>query len=306
MGETVFPDKRWTTVAITDSEDAMGPGSVDVGLLPKTPEMGIQDSSIPPQGDGVTGKAISLDQPSPELSIVPASRQPARITNMAVPKFDGTVCWQQHQQVFSAIAKSNDWDDKTAALQLFAHLEGEALNVALLMPEDKRATRDGPSEVLSEYYNSPGRPAIFKRKFDSVAREEDPAAFATQLAVRGFGDVGPRARTRMVCDRFKSGQRDCGLRCHLDSVPPDTPIRDIVDPCRMWESHSDKNRKSPPITDVGRKYGYSRESSFYTDGSPGMYPRRLNRVSRWHWSRMFLVKDHPCWRSGTESCWIRP
>ena len=28
-----------------------------------------------------------------------------------------------------------------AALQLFAHLEGEALNVALLMPEGERATR---------------------------------------------------------------------------------------------------------------------------------------------------------------------
>ena len=45
---------------ISDSEDAMGPGSVDVGLLPKTPEM--------------AGKAISLGHPSLELSIVPASR----------------------------------------------------------------------------------------------------------------------------------------------------------------------------------------------------------------------------------------
>ena len=70
-------------------------------LLPKTPEM--QDSLIPPQGVGVTGKAISLGWPSPELSIVPASRRPARFTNTAVPKFDGTVCWQQHQQVFNEV-----------------------------------------------------------------------------------------------------------------------------------------------------------------------------------------------------------
>ena len=97
-----------------------------------------------------------------------ALRRPTRFTNTAVPKFDGTVCWQQHQQVFNAIAKWDGWGDKTAALQLFAHLEGEALNVALLMPEDKRDSREGLSEVLSEYYNSPGRLAIFMRKFDSV------------------------------------------------------------------------------------------------------------------------------------------
>ena len=34
---------------------------------------------------------------------------------------------------------------------------------------------------------------------------EEPSAFATELeilAVRGFGDIGPQARTRMVRDRF--------------------------------------------------------------------------------------------------------
>ena len=30
-------------------------------------------------------------------------------TNTAVPKVDGTVCWQQHLQVYKAIAKSNGW-----------------------------------------------------------------------------------------------------------------------------------------------------------------------------------------------------
>ena len=56
-----------------------------------------------------------------------------RFTNTAVPNFEGDGCWQQHLQIFNAIAKSNGWADETAALQLFAHLEG--LNVALLMPE---------------------------------------------------------------------------------------------------------------------------------------------------------------------------
>ena len=71
----------------------------------------------------------------------------------------------------------------------------------------------------------------------------DPATFATELeilAVRGFGDMGKRARNWMIRDRFIATQRSCGLRRHLDGVPPDTPIRDIVDRCRVWESHSEQ------------------------------------------------------------------
>ena len=50
--------------------------------------------------------------------------------------------------------KSNGWTDGTAALQLFAHLDGEALNVALLMPDRERANWESLSHGLSEYYNS--------------------------------------------------------------------------------------------------------------------------------------------------------
>ena len=60
-------------------------------------------------------------------------------TNTAVPRFDGTGCWQQHILIFQAIVKSNGWSPVTVALQLFAHLDGEALNVALLMPVKERA-----------------------------------------------------------------------------------------------------------------------------------------------------------------------
>ena len=60
---------------------------------------------------------------------------PYRFTNTAVPRFDGTGCWQQHLLVFRAIMKSNGWSPDTAALQLFAQLDGEALKVALLMPD---------------------------------------------------------------------------------------------------------------------------------------------------------------------------
>ena len=87
--------------------------------------------------------------------------------------------------------KSNGWSEGTAALQLFAHLDGEALNVALLMSEEEREKWGGLSNGLSEYYNFPGRLAVFWRQ------GVDPSMFATGLrihAVRGFGDMGKRAR----------------------------------------------------------------------------------------------------------------
>ena len=45
--------------------------------------------------------------------------------------------------------KSNGWSEATAALQLVAHLDGEALNVALLMPEEERGKWGGLSNGLS-------------------------------------------------------------------------------------------------------------------------------------------------------------
>ena len=104
--------------------------------------------------------------------------------------------------------------NEAAALQLFAHLEGGGLNVA---------RRTGA----------------------------DPATFATLeleiLAVRGFGDMDTCARNRMVWDRFIVDQRSCGLRRHLYSFPPDTPIREIVDRCWVGESHSEQKRGCPEV-----------------------------------------------------------
>ena len=150
-------------------------------------------------------------------------------TNTAVPRLNGGGCRQQHLQIFQAIVKSNGWTDGTAALQLFAHLEGEALNLALLMPEGERENWEYLPQGLSDYYNCPGRLAVFQRQFESATRrpEMDPATFATELeilAVREFGDMGKRARDWMIRDRFIAARRSCGLRRHFDGVPPDTPI----------------------------------------------------------------------------------
>ena len=147
-------------------------------------------------------------------------------------------------QIVQAIVNSNGWMDGTAELQLFAHLDGEALNVALLMPEEEREKWEGLSQGLSEYYNSPGRLAVFQRRFKSAIRrpEMDPATFATELgifAVRGFGDIGKRARDAMIRDRFIAAQRSCGLRRHLGVgrvIRTKSRARGLVGIRTLWES----------------------------------------------------------------------
>ena len=51
------------------------------------------------------------------------------------------------------------------------------LNVALLVPEAKRATRTGLVGVLMEHYGTPGPLADYRRQFERTARKEgeDPA-----------------------------------------------------------------------------------------------------------------------------------
>ena len=146
--------------------------------------------------------------------------------------------------------KSDGWSEATAALQLFAHLDGEALNVALLMPVEEREHWEDLSNGLSEYYNSPGRLAVFRRRFESASRRlgVDPATFATEFedseTVRGFGDMVKRARDSMVQNKFIAAQQSCGLRRYLDGASSDAPIREIVDSSRVWESHSDREPSS--------------------------------------------------------------
>ena len=101
----------------------------------------------------------------------------------------------------------------------------------------------------------------------------DPATFATELetiTVRGFGDMGKRARDCMIRDRFIAAQRSCGLRRHLDGVPPDTSIWDTVDCCRVWESHSEQSESGqgvdldqdpPGVSGVSAEPGCFRERS---------------------------------------------
>ena len=100
---------------------------------------------------------------------------------------------------------------------------------------------------LSAYYQSPGRLAVLRRRFESAFRRQglDPATFATELgilAIQGFGDMNEQARDTMIRDKFIAGQRQSALRRQLDGFAQDTPIGEIVNSCCVWESRSDPDR----------------------------------------------------------------
>ena len=185
-------------------------------------------------------------------------RQPRQVTftSTKVPKFAGVTSWDQYRQVFDAIVRSNGWDDATAALQLLSHLEGDALNVSLLVPVSMRASRVGLVDALSAHYGSPGRLTDYRLQFErtTLTSGGDPSIFATTLetlAIKAFGDMGQTARLSIIRDRFIAGHSSCELRRHLDSVSPETPIWDIVDRCQAWESNVDLDvrRASKPGPD---------------------------------------------------------
>ena len=184
--------------------------------------------------------------------VVQAPRR-AAFTSTKVPRFDGTTSWEQYRQVFDAIVRSNGWDNDTAALQLFSHLEGDALNVAHLVPLSRELSRSGLVDALTAHYGSPGRLADYRRHFEKTTRTvgEHPAIFAIALAVKAFNNIEQTARLRLIRNRFIAGHSNCDLRRHLDSVSPETPIKDVVDRCHVWESHADPviHRVSKPSPD---------------------------------------------------------
>ena len=121
--------------------------------------------------------------------------------------------------------------------------------MALLLTREKRESWTGLVSGLSAYYQSPGRLAVLRRRFESAFRRPglDPATFATELgilAIQGFEAMKEQARDTMIRDKFIASQGQCALRRQLDGFAQDTPIGEIVDSCRVWESHSDLDRVS--------------------------------------------------------------
>ena len=118
--------------------------------------------------------------------VIQAPRRVA-LTTTQVPRFDVTTSWEQYHQVFEAIVRSNGCDNDTAALQLFSHLEGDALNVAHVVPLARRLSRAGLVDALTAHYGSLGQLADYRRQFERTIRtsREDPANFATALEMLG-------------------------------------------------------------------------------------------------------------------------
>ena len=89
---------------------------------------------------------------------------------------------------------SNGWDDVMIALQPLSHLEGDALNMALLVSEATRVTQIGLVGALTDHYGSPGRLVDYRRQFEKTVRQDgkDPSQFAVALetlAVKAFRDM---------------------------------------------------------------------------------------------------------------------
>ena len=231
-----------------------GVTSGEVGEEDKSPVTALEDTVFRMQRDLEELQSENRFLRTPRATRpVPLVRQ-AALTTTKVPWFNGSTSWEQYLQVFDAIVLSNGWGDATAALQLLSHLQDDALSVALLIPMPLQASRKELTDALSSHYGSPGRLANYRREFDRTVRKrgEDPSNFAITLetlAVKAFGNMGQTARLRLIRDRFIAGHENCDLRRYLDCVPPDTPLRDIVDRCRVWESHgtTETRRVSKPI-----------------------------------------------------------
>ena len=92
----------------------------------------------------------------------------------------------------------------------------------------------------------------YKRHFQRVVRclRDDPSIFAIEqetLARRAFIDIDISIQLQMIQNRFM----ECALCRHLDSLGPNTPMADIVDCCRVWESHRDV--ETEPRTSADRR-----------------------------------------------------
>ena len=168
---------------------------------------------------------------TPAISTRPTKRSGFTLT--PVPRFVGRSSWEQYRQVFEAIVRSNGWDDVTAALQLLSHLDENALNVALLVPESQRVLPRFLVKSLSDHYSSPERLAEYKCQFKRAFRRpgDDPSIFAIELetlARRAFVDIDPWIQFQLVRDHFIDGEPECALRRHLDSLGPILLWRTVV------------------------------------------------------------------------------
>ena len=124
--------------------------------------------------------------------------------------------------------------------------------MALLMPVEERERWTVLVRGLSDYFHSPSRLAAVRRRFERAGHHPgmDPATFATELgvlAMQGFDNMGESARDLMIWDKFIGAQPSRALRRHLDGASAEASIGDIVDSCRVWESHVEDGHDGPDL-----------------------------------------------------------
>ena len=146
--------------------------------------------------------------------------------------------------MFAPIVCSNGWEGVTAALQLLSHLDGDALNVALLMPESQRVIPGVFMNSLSEHYGFPGGWLNTSVSPDGLS--------AGRMTIHRYSRSSWRHwlgwRFRISTPRFSC--RWCGIdslmdrpSVHCDNTSivsgPNTLMQNIVDSCQVWESHNE-------------------------------------------------------------------
>ena len=81
---------------------------------------------------------------TPSVTLRP--QRQSGFTSTPVPRYSGKSNWEQYRENVP-----NGWDNVTAALQLLSHLDGDALNVALLVPESRKVVPGFLIKSLSEH-----------------------------------------------------------------------------------------------------------------------------------------------------------
>ena len=82
-------------------------------------------------------------------------------------------------------------------------------------------------------------------------------------------DVDAAVRLQLVRDQFIAGQKQLALHRHLDSVGPDTQISCIVDKCRVWESHEERNSRPRAECEPGNSRGVFQVRTQISDDHSG-------------------------------------
>ena len=149
--------------------------------------------------------------------------------------------------------------------------------------------------MLTSHYGLPGQLADYRQQFEKNHtggwdRSVDIRDLIGNVGHEGLWGYGPHGTPCLVRDRFIAGQDSCALCRHLDSVSLETPMQDIVDRCRVWESHADLEdqggRRSLPVYTIND--GGNAVMTYL--GRPTILPRRPRN----------------CWNHCCNICWPTP